>query len=33
MKIRKWVDMGQEVTVEIGMDDVRESLKRGEPNR
>lgn len=26
MKIRKWVDMGQEVEVEIGADDIRSAL-------
>jgi len=26
MKVRKWVDMGQEVTIEIGVDDVRAAL-------
>lgn len=26
MKISKWVDMGQEVEIEIGVDDIRGSL-------
>lgn len=26
MKIRKWVDFGQEVDVEIGMEDIRSAL-------
>jgi hypothetical protein len=26
MKISKWVDMGQEVEIEIGVDDIRASL-------
>lgn len=26
MKVSKWVDMGQEVTIEIGMEDVRAAL-------
>lgn len=27
MKIRKWVDMGQEVNVEVGVDDIRAALQ------
>ena len=26
MKVSKWIDMGQEVEVEIGMDDIRAAL-------
>jgi hypothetical protein len=26
MKISKWVDMGQEVEIEIGMDDIRAAM-------
>lgn len=27
MKISKWVDMGQEVDIEIGMDDIRAAMQ------
>jgi hypothetical protein len=29
MRVSKWVDMGQEVKIEIGVDDVRAALTEG----
>jgi len=29
MKVSKWVDIGQEVEIEIGVDDVRAALAEG----